>query len=107
MGLLQQNQQIWIQASALASWNKEAQNLGALLAELEMNPTPTTLGRSQQSLDQFRRQLPTWLSQENLERPYRVATWINRITAMETILRYGQRTLNRGSRTSVQAIQTP
>ena len=96
-------QQIWIQQSALASWNAEAQQLEQLLAELEMNPTPAHLRRAQEGLDQFRRQLPTWLSQENLQRPYRVNTWVNRLTAMETILRYGQRTLNRSSRPSIQA----
>jgi len=92
---LQQNKQIWIQESSLQTWNQEANALAALLRELEANPSRSILERSQQALDTFRRQLPQWLSQENLERPYRVNTWINRLTAMETILRYGQRTLGR------------
>ncbi|MEN9252554.1 MAG: family 10 glycosylhydrolase [Thermostichales cyanobacterium BF4_bins_65] len=94
---LLQHQQIWIQERERLAWQEETRALAALLTELETNPHLSTLIRAQEALDRFRRQLSTWLTQERLERPYRVNTWINRLTAMETILRYGQRTLQRGT----------
>jgi hypothetical protein len=44
------------------------------------------------ALDGMIENLPDWMRLENLRKPYLVNTWANRLTAIDTILRYGDRT---------------
>lgn len=79
---------LWLRGSSLATFQQEAENLEKSLSSLTLNPNRSNLQAAKSSLQKLTQGLPNWLRLENLERPYRISTWQNRLNAIAAILRY-------------------
>jgi uncharacterized lipoprotein YddW (UPF0748 family) len=88
-------QQLWIAPSSLGEWQQQVDHLSKALIVLEKSPSESTLGQARTALKTMQDNLGDWMRSESLEHPYRVTTWANRLNALETLLRYGERNLPR------------
>jgi uncharacterized lipoprotein YddW (UPF0748 family) len=79
---------LWLRGASLENFKKEADNLEQTLGKLNDKPDPVKLQAAKSSLERLIVGLPNWLRIENLERPYRVTTWQNRLSAIASILRF-------------------
>ncbi|WP_162139099.1 glycoside hydrolase family 10 protein [Synechococcus sp. PCC 7336] len=87
------NEQMWIPERFLGDWQAQVEQAAAALQALEQSPSETTLLQARAEIATLREGLEDWFRFEALERPYRVETWENRIIALDTLLRYGERRL--------------
>jgi uncharacterized lipoprotein YddW (UPF0748 family) len=81
---------LWVKGENLANWQQQAESLDRALQTLNLQPTPANLKIATLELDRMSASLPKWMKLENLEQPYRVTTWINRLEAIASIIRYGE-----------------
>jgi uncharacterized lipoprotein YddW (UPF0748 family) len=91
-GFLLTNRQILIREPALSEWGKQADTLSQALNQLAAEPSMKNLLSAQASLSSFRSQFRRWMQQQAVEQPYQVQVWDNRLTTIERLLRYGERT---------------
>jgi uncharacterized lipoprotein YddW (UPF0748 family) len=83
---------LWVRGENLANWQKQSDTLTTALDELSVQPSAERLDTALAALDVMIVNMPDWMRLENLRKPYLVNTWANRLVAIDTILRYGDRT---------------
>lgn len=87
--ILIKSDRIWISKDDLVSWDRQIEALDRSLVELNRSPNRNSLRQAQTALDTMSTNLGKWMSLENR---YRVLTWSNRLDAIGSILRFGDRT---------------
>ncbi len=92
--LLSQNQ-LKMNPTALQTWAKQSDQLGEVLAQLVENPSQQNLTKARGTLNQFRGQFGTWMTQQQENHPYQVQVWENRLATLEKLLVYGERKILR------------
>lgn len=88
--VLLKSNSIWVKGESLESWQKQVEDLDKSLDQLSRQPSQANYKMAIADLDTMLKKLPDWMRLENLERPYRVTTWSNRLEAIAAILRYGE-----------------
>ncbi|WP_071592113.1 family 10 glycosylhydrolase [Baaleninema simplex] len=86
-------ERLWIDDEELVQWQAADLELSKALDRLAENPTKDNLSVAIDRLKGYRSNFSDWLQLQRLSNPYQVATWQNRLVAIETLLRYGQRKL--------------
>ncbi|MGC9503116.1 family 10 glycosylhydrolase [Baaleninema sp.] len=84
---------LWIDSEVLGEWQAADLALSKALDRLAENPTDENFSRAIDRLKDYQTHLSDWLRLQRLSNPYQVTTWQNRLVAIETLLRYGQRRL--------------
>ncbi len=87
--------QLQISEAALGTMRIQAEVLERALSRLATNPSRQTLNQATQELRTFRQQFATWMQPHAKAHPYQMQVWENRLTTIETLLRYGDRTMER------------
>ncbi len=82
---------LWLRDEDRRTWQAQAETLGAALTALVRTPSRAHLDTARAALTRMQSGLNSWMRLEALERPYRLRTWQNRLTAMGAMLRYGER----------------
>ena len=95
---------IWVKGESLEKWQKQTEELEKSIDLLNRQPSQANFKEAIGDLDTMAKNLPDWMRLENLERPYRVNTWTNRLGSIGAILRYGESRL-RHSESSPTAVQ--
>lgn len=90
---LQAQNQLRIRPTAVETWNNHRAQLRQALATLAQQPRPAHLDRVRSLLAPLRTQLPDWFYLYALEHPYPMRAWDHRLTTLEVLLNYGERTL--------------
>ena len=89
--LLLANQQIIMDEQSLNRWITDANLLEEALQHLIENPSPQQLREVRARIDQLQVDLLTGgLSLQSASSTYRLATWQNRLTALERLIAYGE-----------------
>jgi len=88
-------EQLQISEDALSAMRTQAGALERTLNNLAKDPSQQTLDQATQELRAFRQQFPTWMQTHAQTHPYQMKVWENRLITIETLLRYGDRTLIR------------
>lgn len=78
----------------LASWQRQTTQLQNTLSALSDRPTRDQLKTAIRQVDNLAESLPRWL---RLVDNYRVSTWINRLQAISTMLRFAEFRLASGA----------
>lgn len=86
-------QKLRLREPELAQWQAQTQVLQQTLRQLADAPTPQQFARTRQELTHFQSQFPRWTRLQALNQTYQVRSWTNRLAAIETLLRYGERTI--------------
>jgi len=86
-------ERLWLRGKSLQEMQTKTQSLRTALLALQTNPTDRDYKTAIATLREINQNLPQWLRLEALDRPYRVNTWTNRLTAIERMMQYGERTL--------------
>ncbi len=73
----------------------QAEVLERSLSRLAISPSRQTINQATQELQAFRKAFATWMQPHAQNHPYQVQVWENRLATIETLLRYGDRTLTR------------
>jgi uncharacterized lipoprotein YddW (UPF0748 family) len=81
---------LWVKGENLANWQQQSESLDRALQALLVQPTSANLKIATIELERMSKNLPKWMQLENLEQPYRVTTWVNRLEAIAAIVRYGE-----------------
>ncbi len=97
---------LWLRGNTLQEMRSKTKSLQSALISLQNNPTDREYQIAITALKEFSQNLPKWLRLESLEHPYRVNTWVNRLTAIERIMQYGERTLIANRKEGIRAAQT-
>jgi uncharacterized lipoprotein YddW (UPF0748 family) len=82
-----QGESALVRGEALASWQGQAQQLAQTLEIISQSPSRERLQSAIRQVDNLSEDLRRWL---RLGDTYRVNTWINRLQAIATILRFGE-----------------
>ncbi|MFN3927914.1 MAG: family 10 glycosylhydrolase [Pseudanabaenaceae cyanobacterium] len=82
-----------VRGENLRSWQRQTQQLQRTLTSLSDRPSPEAIRTALSQIDSLTADLPRWLK---LVETYRVNTWINRLRAIATILRFGEFRLTLG-----------
>ncbi|MEL7036156.1 MAG: family 10 glycosylhydrolase [Cyanobacteria bacterium J06592_8] len=85
------NDRLWIRENELESLSKKADRLAEALNELASDPSAKNLNQAQRALRVFRGQFQRAMRLQALEQQYQVASWENRLSSIEMLLRYGER----------------
>lgn len=89
------NNQINLDPAYLQQWSEQADKLGDRFSTLAENPSQSNLQALQKDLSTFKVRFNTYLAKHKQENPQQVTNWTNRLTTLESLLRYGERkTLN-------------
>jgi uncharacterized lipoprotein YddW (UPF0748 family) len=75
-----------------SQWMQSVAETSAALEALAANPSSERLRVAQSSMQTFQQQFSNWMRLDALQHPYRISTWLNRMAAIEVLLRYGERT---------------
>ena len=86
---LLENQQINIDRSYLQQWSEQSDELARSLKELSENPSVGNAIKAQRKVSNFRLRLSRYLSQHKQNNAWQVEAWMNRLLAVENILKYG------------------
>jgi hypothetical protein len=86
-------ERLWLRGKSLQEMQTKTQSLRTALLALQTNPTDRDYKAAIATLREINQNLSHWLRLEALDRPYRVNTWSNRLTAIERMMQYGERTL--------------
>ncbi len=89
---LSANNQMLIREPALSEWSKQTDTLSRLLNQVATEPTMQNVLAAKSFLSSFRSQFRRWMQQQELQQPYQVEVWDNRLATIERLLRYGERT---------------
>ena len=65
------------------------------LQKLADNPSERNVRRAKRELDGFRQEFRQWMTLQSINGRYRVRTWENRLTAINNLLAYGEKRLER------------
>ncbi|WP_330203881.1 glycoside hydrolase family 10 protein [Cyanobacterium sp. Dongsha4] len=87
------NNQINIDPAYLQQWSEQADKLGDRFSDLAQNPTPAKLKDLEKDLSIFKVRFSHYLAKHNQENPEQVETWKNRLATLESLLKYGERTV--------------
>jgi hypothetical protein len=96
-GLLQQwnwlleTGQLQMSDQQLETWRSKTTALQQTLQTLASDPSAQTLQQARTLLHSFQSQSKTWMNLPDLSEDYRVSTWQNQLTVLETLLSYGER----------------
>lgn len=85
------NHQINIDPAYLQQWSEQADKLAHRFSQLAKNPTPSELKELQKDLSIFKVKFNQYLAKHKRENPEQVAVWTNRLTTLESLLKYGER----------------
>lgn len=85
------NNQINIDPVYLKQWSEQADKLGDRFSQLSKNPSLSELQTLQKDLSIFKVKLNQYLAKHKQENPDQVAVWTNRLTTIESLLKYGER----------------
>ncbi|MCS6959108.1 MAG: family 10 glycosylhydrolase [Pseudanabaenaceae cyanobacterium SKYGB_i_bin29] len=96
-------ERLWLRGLTLQAMQNKTQAFKTALVNLQTSPTRTNYQAAITALRSLSQDLPQWLRLEALERPYRVNTWHNRLTAIERMLQYGERTIIASKNNKLQA----
>ena len=86
-----QNDQLRLPETTLSTFNSQAEVLQSALDQLSAAPSASKLIAAKASLTRFVSQFRIWMRQENIDNPYQVRAWENRLATIERLLRYGER----------------
>jgi uncharacterized lipoprotein YddW (UPF0748 family) len=81
---------LWIREDHRLQWERQSQALYRSLDLVSQQPSPANISQARKNLTIMAENLPQWMRLEGIERPYRVATWRNRLESIEALLRYGE-----------------
>ncbi|WP_019500080.1 family 10 glycosylhydrolase [Pseudanabaena sp. PCC 6802] len=82
---------ILVKGENLQIWQAQSETLSQALSTLNQQPSQANLKTAMSALTKMSSGLPTWMRDEKTERPYRIAAWSNRLSAIAALLRYGDR----------------
>jgi uncharacterized lipoprotein YddW (UPF0748 family) len=82
---------ILVKGENLQAWQAQSEALSQALLNLSQQPSQANLKIAMSALTKMSSGLPTWMREEKNERPYRIATWSNRLYSIAALLRYGDR----------------
>lgn len=82
---------VLVKGENLQMWQAQSETLSQALSALNQQPSQANLKTAMSALTKMSSGLPTWMRDEKTERPYRIATWSNRLSAIAALLRYGDR----------------
>jgi len=99
-----QGESLLVRGEALASWQRQAQQLSQTLEAIAQRPSRAVLQSVVQQVDNLSEDLRRWL---RLVDTYRVNTWVNRLQAINTILRFGEFRLLSGTLDVVSERKSP
>lgn len=85
------NNQINIDPVYLKQWSEQADKLGDRFSQLSKNPSLSELQTLQKDLSIFKVKLNQYLAKHKQENPDQVAVWTNRLTTIESLLKYAER----------------
>jgi len=88
--LLSQNQ-LWIQAENLQTWQTQSEVLGQALNALATQPNSEHLQTAKTQLQDFQAKFQDWMHLQSLSQGYQVRTWESRLTTLANLLNYGDR----------------
>ncbi|MGI8501038.1 MAG: glycoside hydrolase family 10 protein [Hassallia sp.] len=86
-----QNDQLRLPQTTLSTFNSQTEVLQSALDQLSAAPSASKLIAAKASLTRFQSQFRIWMRQENIDNPYQVRAWENRLATIERLLRYGER----------------
>jgi uncharacterized lipoprotein YddW (UPF0748 family) len=86
-----QNDQLRLPQTTLSTFNSQTEVLQNALDQLSAAPSASKLIAARATLTRFQSQFRTWMRQENIDNPYQVRAWENRLATIERLLRYGER----------------
>ena len=90
------NNQLSMTEAAMQDWGQQADNLSITLQRLADQPSSRNLLLAQVSLASFQGKFRQWMEQHKEVQPYQVQVWLNRLTAVENLLSYGDRAVLKG-----------
>lgn len=82
---------LWLPASEASEMDIQTEKFTLELARLEEEPSPEQLKLTLEHLISFRGNFDRWMAQSSSNSAYQISTWQNRLVALETLLRYGDR----------------
>ncbi|MEA5569953.1 glycoside hydrolase family 10 protein [Calothrix sp. UHCC 0171] len=88
---IEQNNQLRLTPTALASFKEQASVLENALKQLAEKPNASKLVTARSSLVRFQSLFRGWMRQHSVDNYYQVRVWENRLVAIERLLRYGER----------------
>lgn len=91
--LLLINNQITVEAAYLKEWSRESDALLLKLNILANQPSQKNFILAQSALSSFRQKIPQWTKQHKQIKPLQVEAWENRLITLESLLKYGERTI--------------
>lgn len=91
--LLEKNE-IDIALAARKQWEQESDLLAESFQRLAAEPSLKNLLSAQLALSSFQRQFRSWMKQYRQLQPYQVEVWENRLKMLDSLLSYGERTVN-------------
>ena len=86
-----QNDQLRLPQTTLSTFNSQTEVLQSALDQLSAAPSASKLIVAKATLTRFQSQFRIWMRQENIDNPYQVRAWENRLATIERLLRYGER----------------
>jgi uncharacterized lipoprotein YddW (UPF0748 family) len=105
---LLENGQLWMRDQQLEEWRTQAEALELALEELADQPSRQKLEQARVELNSFRSNFNRWMYLQSLNHSYRVSTWENRLSILDTLLNYGERVvIERRNSSETQATSTP
>jgi uncharacterized lipoprotein YddW (UPF0748 family) len=87
------NEQIAIESRYLREWSRESDLLTSKLNKLASSPSERNFLVAQSALSSFRQKLTKWTRQHQQAKPLQVKSWQNRLITLESLLKYGERTV--------------
>ncbi len=84
---LLQGESVLLRGEALTSWQRQTKQLSQTLETISLRPSREGLQSAIRQVDALSEDLRRWL---RLGDTYRVNTWVNRLQAIATILRFGE-----------------
>ncbi|HIK33697.1 MAG TPA: family 10 glycosylhydrolase [Oscillatoriales cyanobacterium M4454_W2019_049] len=82
---------LWLPESEATEMQTQIEELSRELVKLDGEPTSEQLQLTLDRLTQFRENFEGWMASSNFNNAYQIRTWQNRLVALETLLRYGDR----------------
>lgn len=87
------NNQINIDPAYLQQWSEQADKLSDRFSSLAENPSQSNLQALQKDLSIFKVRFNYYLAKHKQENQDQVISWTNRLTTLESLLKYGERTV--------------
>ncbi|ACB49595.1 unknown [Crocosphaera subtropica ATCC 51142] len=87
---LANKEQLKIDKNSLKKIDNQGKQLEKALEQLAAGPSTNNLRIAQQSLRQFQRQFPNWMSNHKQVYSYQVQVWENRLVTLDKLLVYGE-----------------